>query len=86
MCYIGYTMNELIALMSPENISILGFVLLLALLVWILFRGESRGAPSVVQQDPSSYPSDSPYHESNRRKAAAAAFAAHRQTLQGDPS
>lgn len=77
-------MNELIAILSSEHIPILGFVLVLALLVWILFRGDSRGAPSVVQQDLSSYPVDSPYHETNRRKAAAAAFAAHRQSSPGD--
>jgi hypothetical protein len=82
-------MNEfpaILAVLEQDTGAIIGFLVLLAILLLILFRGTSRVDPAVIEHDPPRFPASSPYHDSNRRKAAAAAVVAHRHASKENPS
>ena len=62
---------------DPPAGVLIGFLVLLGLLILILTRGAPRSAPEVVDSQTPDRWKDSPVYAENRRKAAAAAVAAH---------
>lgn len=62
---------------EPSIGVLLGFLVLLGILILALTRGTPRGKPEIIDAQTPDRWRDSPLQAENRRKAAAAAIAAH---------
>ena len=62
---------------DPSIGVLVGFLFLLGFLILVLTRGKPRTTPDVVDPQTPDRWKDSPVYAENRRKAAAAAVAAH---------
>jgi len=62
---------------EPSVGVLIGFLVLLGILILALTRGTPRGTPEIVDAQTPDRWKDSPVTAENRRKAAAAAIAAH---------